>query len=580
MVQLIPDKISARENYGERVLFHALKDVTGKDDWIVLHGLHQYKVVQGVETEGDFIVLIPGKGIVVIEAKGATSAILDGEDWELEGVHPDAAKKSPLKQVEHVRNNVKALINTNDIDTNPLPIARVVWFPKMDPMDFELVGNKGSEYYPWEVLFKRDVDDVALVIEDAIRGETNEGPNKGRKYKPEIFDAEEMIRIKDILRVRAEARVSKDGLKDIRKVELRGSTDYLIPLWDAISHNQYIYVEGPAGTGKSAILKHAADTFAAQGMKVLVTCNGLMMADELALKFQYQPNVDVIDIGSLFLQTAQLKKHGDGDKWYDEELPTKAKNALMHNPHLAQYDVVCIDEFQDIAPKAAVVDAIFRYFGYEGDFLPAAVVVGDDSQQIMNSKEWVSGFEVAKELSGLEFFRVTLNRNVRQAPALSRAIYKFLGWPDNHIKHELNESMDSLFKIVRTQPDNVADKLAEVLKNLLETNDPEQIRVLSPFGEKKSLLAMIFQKEEHSKTEKWLMSQVRHKTSEGQIRWRSIAKFKGLEQDVIVITDINPDAVQFSTEIRQRLEDLLYVGMTRANFQVVLLIEEGLYPNA
>jgi ATP-dependent exoDNAse (exonuclease V) beta subunit len=47
-----------------------------------------------------------------------------------------------------------------------------------------------------------------------------------------------------------------------------------------------------------------------------------------------------------------------------------------------------------------------------------------------------------------------------------------------------------------------------------------------------------------------------------------------------VITDINPDAVKFATEIRQRLEDLLYVGMTRANFQVVLLIEEGLYPNA
>ena len=76
------------------------------------------------------------------------------------------------------------------------------------------------------------------------------------------------------------------------------------------------------------------------------------------------------------------------------------------------------------------------------------------------------------------------------------------------------------------------------------------------------------------------MDQMRHKTTDGQIRWRSIAKFKGLEEDVVVITDINPDAEAFAAKIHQRLEDLLYVGMTRARFQVVLLIDESVLPNA
>lgn len=495
MVQLIPASIPADTNYGEKILFNALKDVPNRDDWIVLHGLHQYKVVQGVETEGDFIVLIPGKGIVVIESKGATSAFLDGDKWELEGIAEKARNKSPIGQVEHVRNNIKSLLNTNDIDTNPLPIARIVWFPKMDPMDFDDVGQKGMEYYPWELLFKRDITKIVQVIEDALLGETQEGPNKGRKYKPELFDATEMSRIKDTLRVRAKASVNKDGIKDIRKVELLGSTDYLLPLWDSISGNSNFYVEGLAGTGKSVLLKHAADTFAAQGRKVLVTCNSLMMVDELALKFEFQPNVEVIGLAQLFLETAQLSQHKKGDAWYDDELPTKAKNAVSYNRQLAKYDVICVDEFQDIASRPKIVDAVTRFFGGDGDYPPTLILVGDDSQQIMNSKDWVAGFEVAKEISGLEFVHVQLTRNVRQAPGLSHAMFKFLGWPDRHIKHELSENIDWSFNVVRTTPGNEGDRLAEVIRNLLETNAPEQIRVLSPFGEQKSLLAGLFQKE-------------------------------------------------------------------------------------
>jgi hypothetical protein len=580
MVQLIPDSIPASTNYGEKVLFGALNEVKGKDDWIVLHGLHQYKVVQGVETEGDFIVLIPGKGIVAIESKGAMSAEINGENWELVGVPEKAKNKSPIAQVEHVRNNIRQVINTNEINGDSLPIARVVWFPKMDPKEFDGVGNKGMEFYPWEILFKRDIPQIVEVIEDAINQETRLGAEKGLAYRPEKFDAKEMGRIRDILRIRAKASVSKDGITDIRKVQLQGSTDYLLPLWDAISSNQYFYIEGAAGTGKSMMLKHAADTFASQGRKVLVTCNSLMMADELALKFEYQPNVDVIDIAKLFLEAAQLKQHKKGDAWYDDELPTKAKNAVSYNPQLAKYDVICVDEFQDIASRPKVIDALFRFFGGEGDFEPAMILVGDDYQQIMNNKEPVVGIEAAKEVSGWDFVHVWLTRNCRQAPGLSHAIFEFLKWDDRGFKHELNKNIEWSLKVVRTKPDTESAALSATIKELLETNSPENIRVLSPFGEQKSLLAKVFQKTEHTKDEQWLMEQVRHKDTSGEIRWRSIPKFKGLEEDVIVITDINHEALDFAASINQTLDSLLYVGLTRAKFHVVLLIEEGLYPHA
>jgi Nuclease-related domain len=580
LVTLIPDKISPDTNFGEKVLFEAFEGIQGHDDWIVLHGLHQYKVVQGVETEGDFIVLMPGKGIVVIESKGARSAVIDGETWTLVGVPEKAKNKSPVEQAEHVRNNIKALINTNDINAAALPIARVVWFPKMDPLEFDGVGNKGMEFYSWEILFRRDIKDIGRVLVDAISAETKAGPDKGRKYTPELFDDTEMVRIKDILRIRAKAEVTKDGVSDIRRVQLNGATDYLKPIWDSISRNNYFYIEGAAGSGKSVLLKYAADSYAAEGRKVLVTCNGIMMADELSLYFEHQPNVDVIDLGNLFLQTAQLKSHKKGDSWYQEELPIKAKNALMHNPHLAKYDVICVDEFQDIAAFPDMVDAVFRYFGGEGDFAPGIVVAGDDYQQILNSKGHVSGFETAEEALGDKFVRINLNRNCRQAPGLSHAIYNFLGWDDRGYKHQLNKDIEWSFEIVRPKPGKETDSLAEVVRNLLETNEPSQIRVLSAFGEKQSLLAELFHRESKNNDERWLKKQLVHRTTQGEIRWRSIPKFKGLDQDVIVITDIGNNAVDFAKSINQTLNNLLYVGLTRAKFQVVLMISDGLFPNA
>jgi hypothetical protein len=579
MVTLIPSKVDPRVNFGEKVLFEAFQKVVDRPDWVCLHGLHQYKVVQGVEAEGDFVVLIPGKGIVVIESKGATSAELDGSTWTLEGVPEQARHKDPLEQVEHVRNNVRAVINTNDIDASSLPIARIVWFPKLQPLEFTEVGDKGMEYYPWEILFKPDLASLAEKVEYAITREIEVGPEKGRKYKPELFPALEMKKILDILLVRAKASMAAGEIDEVRRVQLSGASDYLEPLWDAISSNPYIYIQGPAGTGKSLLLKHAAESFAAEGRKVLVTCSGQMAADELRLHFEYHPSVDVYYMPDLFLSVAQLKTHKNTTDWYKEELPTKAKSALMYNPHLAGYDAICIDEFQDIAARPKVVDAIFRFFASDSPFDPTAVLAGDDYQQIMDD-DHNEGYEVVNELLGEKFVRVLLTRNCRQAPGLSHAIYNFLQWDDRQFKHQLNKEVDWSFDVVRTTSGSETSDLARVLKNLLKTNKPEQIRILSPFGEKESLLAKLFKKEDATKEEHWLKSQLRHSTTDGRVRWRSISKFKGLEQEVIVITDINRAAADWAHGIGQSLDEILYVGLSRAKFQVVLMIGDGLYPKA
>ena len=104
--------------------------------------------------------------------------------------------------------------------------------------------------------------------------------------------------------------------------------------------------------------------------------------------------------------------------------------------------------------------------------------------------------------------------------------------------------------------------------------------MLSPFGEKHSLLAQLFNRVSDGVVERELKKKLRHESTSGKIRWRSISKFKGLEEDVVVITDISKAAIDWLSDKPLKMTDLLYVGMTRAKFHVVLLISDNLYPSA
>ncbi len=578
MVQIVSTNTERISNYGERTLYNAFEAIPDRSDWILFYSLHQYKTVKGNEAEGDFVVLIPGKGIVVIESKGATQVTIEGDVWTIDGVPSSTANKSPLEQAEKSRNNISALLRRNDIEVDSLPIARLVWFPKMDRFKFAEVGERGFEFYPWEVAFREDVKNLTKVVEGAINGQIKLGlETKELPYKPEPFDAAEMARIRDALKVTASAAYTKEGIAEVRDNSLSYGTKHLDKLWLAIRGNQNFYFDGVAGTGKSYMLGKAAQAMAAEGRMVLITCYSQMMADEYRIRFGGNPNIEVKPIYDLFLEVANLKTHKSGNDWYDHELPTKAKNAVSYNEFLAKYDAICIDEFQDIASKPDVIDAIFRFYNRAGSLEYTTVLAGDDFQQIMSTGSAVSGFDIAKaQLPDL--IHINLDSNCRQAPGLRHEILNFLNWKQKDLGDELPKDVEWSFEVVATKEGKETKALAEVLRKLLETNNPERIRVLSPYGEKKSLLARMFMRESENADERWLRQQLRHKSSAGKIRWRSIAKFKGLEEDVIVLTDINNESYSWVEGNGRYFGDLLYVGLTRARFQVVLLVGDELYP--
>jgi superfamily I DNA/RNA helicase len=148
----------------------------------------------------------------------------------------------------------------------------------------------------------------------------------------------------------------------------------------------------------------------------------------------------------------------------------------------------------------------------------------------------------------------------------------FTGLKIDIVKHRLPSSIDGGLEIVVAKPGKETKALAQVLRDLLKEYRPQDIRVLSPFGFNSSLVGNLFTRDADSADERWLKNTLRNPVGDlGSIRWRSIAKFKGLESDVVVITDFNPHAKEFVEGTGKTIGEVLYVGISRAKHKCLVI---------
>jgi superfamily I DNA/RNA helicase len=306
-----------------------------------------------------------------------------------------------------------------------------------------------------------------------------------------------------------------------------------------------------------------------------------MMADSLNEELGKLPNVLVKSLDDLMLDIAQLKEHklGDANKWFEETLPLLALEKLS-SASTKKYSAIIVDEFQDLASSPKKLQVLSKLRGKRNGLTSRVYLAGDDDQQIMNPGESASSIDVARETFGW-VAHVELHQNIRQSPQLSEAIYKLLNRPNPFSRFRIHKELDDGLEVIAVTKDNQTKRLAAILQRLESDYDPTDIRVLC-FEKEKSALAGVFDRLGNldSTADRWLAKNCKHDTNPaGKIRWRSIRKFKGLDQDVIVITDVSQESADWAREkIGKSIRDLLYVGMTRARFKVVLLVQDELFP--
>lgn len=574
-MRFFPEEPAAGTNWSEKQLFTALSGENGKSDWVVFHSLTIGQNIAAYTGEADFVVLVPGKGIVVIEAKAPTSATYRRGKWNLEGTPKPT--KDPLKQLNVATGSIKKFLSDRDIYDN-LPICRLLWFTSLSRHHLDVKHASDITFFEWELAWREDMANPAKYIEkvldEYIAFHTNAEDSLG--LKPEVLDLERVNEISDsLLTTFSVSQSAQDRFADRAKIErdlLAAQLSYL----DIVEDNKHIYFDGPAGTGKTVLLAEAARRSARAGMNTVVTCWNVMMAEELAKQCGGRVSVEVADLNSLMLRIAGLTqnpKDADGD-WYQVKLPQKAIDALNKRPLLAAFDTIIVDEFQDISAHNKVLEFVFTLSRHGKLNRTRMIFAGDAKQQIMlDGGSRNDPYAILKDLIS-DFVLIRLKVNCRMAPKLAAEIDDRFDFGLSKLEHRLSKTKESSLNVVESKPGQEAKELLAAIKKLLETYQPEDIRILSPFGPKHSLAGELFTRESKSAAERELKTLLRHESSKGKIKWRSIAKYKGLDSGAVIITDINAKAKEFAQSTGKTLRDLLYVGATRAKYDLVIITSD------
>lgn len=573
MVRMIPPYARDGANVSEQKIFDALDGLQGHDDWIAIHSLSVARHATAFAGEADFIVLVPGRGILVIEAKAPSYVEYEAGDWYLDRV--PSPHKDPLKQLDGVRRSIRGYLKNADLLHGDEPIARLVWFTTLGRHQFENKTPGDLQFFEWELGWKEDLAKPAWLIEKTLDeysgwfATVDEVSNDPAAFTSEHAQAITAALVGDFTAKETEAERRQE--RRATETRLLASQQVVLELTDT---NDHVYFDGPAGTGKSYLIANTARRFNREGRKTLVACWNVLMAEELQQFVGGLPHVEVTDVNALMLRLAGLPTNplDAGRDWYTRELPELALQTLTDKPYLGDYEAICVDEFQDIAGNPLLLDLIFALAGTKRPDGTRIVFAGDSRQQIMRrTDEQVNAYTIARERIP-DLVHVRVRRNCRSAPALLSGVEHVLGQKIGFTGHRVAKSTPGGLDVVPVKEGRETAALAGALKSLLQQYSPEDIVILSPFAERRSLVGRFLARGEQSADERWLRKQLQAEGMPGRVRWRSIFKFKGLDADAVIITDLGEEAKDFVVSEGLDWQDLLYVGLTRAKYHCTVLM--------
>jgi hypothetical protein len=164
-MRFIPEAPRFKTNYSETKLFESLKALGLALDWTVIHYAQIGRDPDVRFGETDFYVLIPGKGIVAIEAKAPSQVTYKDGNWNVEGT-PNP-KKSPLAQADRARAAVRKFVEEIGV-SEEVPIARMVWFTSLGRHQFDPESGGDFQFHEWELAWRQDLEIAPKAVEQVL----------------------------------------------------------------------------------------------------------------------------------------------------------------------------------------------------------------------------------------------------------------------------------------------------------------------------------------------------------------------------------------------------------------------------
>ncbi len=552
MAIMIPSVISPDvKSTAEIRIFEWFRDAPGTDKWIVLHSLGIAKHNKLIQGEADFVVLAPQLGIFVLEAKGGRVRRGNGM-WYFtrKDGHTDIKSRGPFEQASDGMFNIMEAIKLR-ADLEHRYVDRLMCgYGAMFP-DIEFYSS-GIEEEQWQVFDVRDGKDVKQFIK-RLSDKTKEKweAHYGPMDKSKLPDTVAVKYIADLLRGDFDYVVSMSAqLRDADEQQF-ALTQKQYRCLDQLEDNPRCLIQGAAGTGKTLLAREDVIKSAARGDKVALFCFNTNLANWLENYFSKQPEVvRPCFVGTFHKYMTSVAKEGgvlpamsadpNDQQYFQTDLPEAAALVLMDRG--AQFDKIVLDEAQDLIKDSylEVLDACLEKGLARGKWS----MFGDFSMQAIYA-DGLTGPEMIEKLEEYtSFIRFRLTENCRNTNQICREIQTVTGFQTTGEPWTTVDGPPVQY-ITWSSMEAQCRKLKALLKQLQDSHiAPEKITILSPRKREDSVVSML---------EDYTIKDFRIPPGT-KTTFCTIQGFKGLENQVIILTDI----VDFSSE------KLMYVALSRA----------------
>jgi hypothetical protein len=504
MAIMIPDKpIEVTAASLEAEMFAALENLS--DDYYVFHSFVLISNVNGTqyESETDFIIFNPQKGIICIEAKAGQVKCINGEWFYGSGIkmnHGGPYRKADLdkwklekyfeqKGLKHLWDKCKVL--------------HAVWFPSITRAYLNMIqmpadGDKSI------TLTKDSFDNIQEAIDALFEVnlpsgiQTNLTPPESKKILSSILCPSFNL----VPCVASEVAIKRNAFNRLLKEQA--------VLLNFLEEQPCAVISGVAGTGKTMIAVEKARRHAELGEKVLFLCFNRQLCDYLREK-HFCENVYYFTIDGL----ASFVCNSSDASF--EELEEKLTDMYYNGKF--PYKHIIIDEGQDFGQNRIEETSIIQTL----ESIVLSDEIGGTFYLFYDKNQLVQGQQIPKYISDSDC-KLTLYKNCRNTENIAITSMRPLG----------KDKKPKMFQgcVRGSSPDiNIAldeESSLNALNNILKKLFEERIE---------DIVILTCSTEEQS----WLTKYCNggcYQFNNRTMKFTSCRKFKGLEADAIILVDI------------------------------------------
>lgn len=544
MAKMIPAAISPKvKSTAERKIYEWFKNDPMTKDWVVFHslGIENHQTV--VFGEIDFLVAASNCGVFALEVKGGRIRRENGV-WiytDKYGIEHEKVR-GPFEQASEGMYSVKEELKKRSDNSNVQNAlcGYGVMFP-----DVEYI-NSDIDVAQEQIFDIRDGEYVGRFIKRLA--DYHKAKFRDKKVfviYPSDTDISDIV---NVLRKDFDKALPLSTKVEYAENALFTLTEEQYRCIDGLSANKRCLINGAAGTGKTVLAIKNVKESVAGGERTSFFCYNLKLANELKKHF-YEDNLKPAYVGSFteFIEDLVLS-HGVVDKksitdwhnYYNEVLPTHALDIIEQEG--IYFDKIVIDEAQDLLKEnyLLVIDAMLKGGLKKGKWF----FFGDFDYQTIYNRE--SSYELVQsrleDEAGFAVFNLTLN--CRNTPAIQKEMNKIVGVECDTLVKDKNTPEVKYIQYDFDDPDDEKNLLEAEIKSILAGGIKKRdITILSAFKRETSVVSQVT---------KYKIDDVSEETD--NITYSTIQGFKGLENSVIILTDIQT----------YNKPDLMYVAMSRA----------------